>query len=121
MQPFAAQILARVLQLSNESFNDILIFRLKTKLIQRIGLLFCPLRNNNWKYQRGFRSLKDNLESRVLDEGARSNNLDEYIDDQFLVEDIELSNMDYIAEVIDYLINSLSNQYTVVRWSAAKG
>lgn len=113
------------------------IYSLETKLIQRIGLLFCPPRLLTWQYQRGCRSLAENLaprfrESQNVIEGRRDhpNNLNSNVDTAVTNEPKELSDdddeldleyADEVAEVIDRLISSLRNQYTVVRWSAAKG
>uniref|UniRef100_A0A0X3P4X5 Tubulin-specific chaperone D n=1 Tax=Schistocephalus solidus TaxID=70667 RepID=A0A0X3P4X5_SCHSO len=64
--PHASKLLQITLDLPDIS-QTILLYRLRTKLIQRIGLIFCPRRAAaaRWRYQRGFRSLADNLCSRL--------------------------------------------------------
>ncbi|VDP89005.1 unnamed protein product [Echinostoma caproni] len=132
--PLAPRLLEAVLDMPDNATKGNWIYSLETKLLQRIGLLFCPRRSLNWQYQRGCRSLADNLAPRLRDTGDGSNTsadnahtkvptvatngMSEPVDDE---DDFELEHADEVAEVIDRLINSLRSQYTVVRWSAAKG
>ncbi|VDL62626.1 unnamed protein product [Hymenolepis diminuta] len=64
LRPHAPRLLNIVLEKMPERVSqNVLLARLRTKVIQRVGLLFCPRRAAaaSWRYQRGFRSLEDNL------------------------------------------------------------
>lgn len=118
---------------------EILLCRLEAKVLQRICLLFCPPINTTWQYQRGCRSLQDNLESLLMNHdnkdslvsakvadhslytGFQNNISSDISGDCSLTMNYELSNTDEVAEVIDKLISALRSQFTGVRWSAAKG
>ncbi|CAI2736224.1 unnamed protein product [Schistosoma spindalis] len=128
--PYASDLLCAVLQLPGDSSKGILLCRLETKVLQRIGLLFCPPINTTWQYQRGCRSLQDNLESLLMNHdnknssisaGFQNNISSDISGDCSLTMNYELSNTDEVAEVIDKLISALRSQFTGVRWSAAKG
>ena len=140
--PHAPHLLEIIISLMLDKVSkNILLARLRTKLIQRIGLLFCRRRAAaaSWRYQRGFRSLADNLSSLMSSQqnGVRSsgdmqnkhsipaaasyvtskedeNRMDGDDDD-----DIEVP--EEVAVVIDHLIDALRSKFTCVRWSAAKG
>ncbi|KAF7234368.1 hypothetical protein EG68_11914 [Paragonimus skrjabini miyazakii] len=134
--PLASSVLHAVLALPTDTTKGILIYRLVIKLIQRVGLLFCPPRVTTWQYQRGSRSLADNLVSRMdvsnktgpMDDtsmkkpiGAENGSMCQLPSAIEVDEDCDLNYADDVAEVIDRLLNALRSQYTVVRWSAAKG
>lgn len=136
--PYASDLLSAVLQLPGDSSKGILLCRLETKVLQRIGLLFCPPINTTWQYQRGSRSLQENLESLLMNHDKNSsvsakvtdhssytsfqNNISSDISgDCSLTMKHEFPNTDEVAEVIDKLISALRSQFTGVRWSAAKG
>uniref|UniRef100_A0A5K3F699 Tubulin-specific chaperone D n=2 Tax=Mesocestoides corti TaxID=53468 RepID=A0A5K3F699_MESCO len=140
LYPHASRLLNIINTLIPERINkNVLLARLRTKLIQRIGLLFCPRRAAaaSWRYQRGFRSLMDNLSSimqsqtNVLCGGdmclsdaasstesyltSKTQGNEEKDDDEII--DVP----DEVADVIDQLIDALRSKFTYVRWSAAKG
>ncbi|CAH8678419.1 unnamed protein product [Schistosoma rodhaini] len=136
--PYASDLLRAVLHLPGDSSKGILLCRLETKVLQRIGLLFCPPINTTWQYQRGSRSLQENLESLLMNHDKNSsvsakvtdhspytsfqNNISGDISgDCSLTMNHEFPNTDEVAEVIDKLISALRSQFTGVRWSAAKG
>ncbi|CAH8825664.1 unnamed protein product [Trichobilharzia szidati] len=141
--PHANSLLNAILQMSKDASDGVLVCHLKTKVLQRVGLLFCPPLNTTWRYYRGCRSLQDNLDLRIADHDKKTNSpnsnglsvanplsngngqsttITADISDGYTSNgDIEISNIDEVAEVIDNLISSLRSQYTHVRWSAAKG
>lgn len=88
------------------------------KVIQRIGLAFLKPRVLSWRYQRGCRSITENLakinsiveESKVVSSIDREDEEDEGID---VPEEIE--------EVIEELIEALKDADLTVRWCGAKG
>lgn len=66
LAPHASHLLNVLLnEMPEKVSQNILLARLRTKVIQRVGLLFCPRRAAAaaWRYQRGFRSLEDNFTS----------------------------------------------------------
>lgn len=117
-----------------------LLRKLTVKLAQRTGLTYMPPRVVAWRYNRGQRSLLDNLsgagvaaataqlqtntpkvamvdtsvaaegDTAVTASGAGDGNDDEYFD---VPDDIE--------DIIEMLLTGLRDRDTVVRWSAAKG
>ncbi|CAH8437222.1 unnamed protein product [Dicrocoelium dendriticum] len=137
--PLAPVILHTVSQIPCTANKGTLLSHLETKLLQRVGLLFCPPRSMKWQYQRGCRSLADNLVSQLMhhsssksmlasDSGSsdtirKQDEVTESLDIPLAEEedDLYLEHADKVADVIDRLLNALRNQYTVVRWSAAKG
>jgi hypothetical protein len=91
-----------------------LVRKLTMKLVQRLGLSFLKARLASWRYQRGNRSLADNLATKttassVGDEGKQSDEAEDF--------DVPES----IEEIIEKLLLGLKDKDTVVRWSAAKG
>ncbi|KAI8979034.1 armadillo-type protein [Pilobolus umbonatus] len=107
--------------LTMEFFNDhesnSLIRKLRTKLTQRVGLCYLKPKLAKWRYQRGNRSLKQNLEdadtimssSQTLKDGEGG----EDDEDDDVPENLET--------IIEILLNGLRDKDTIVRWSAAKG
>ncbi|KAA0174646.1 hypothetical protein FNF27_03769 [Cafeteria roenbergensis] len=91
--------------------------RLLVKLSQRTGLVYLPPRVASWRYQRGQRSLLDNLRgagpAAALPSRARDAEEPE-ADDDFDIEPV-------VEDVIDSLLTGLRDHDTIVRWSAAKG
>lgn len=98
--------------------NNALFRKMFVKLAQRIGLCYLKPKVASWRYQRGSRSLKDNLE--VL---SKTTN----IDPSNVHQSLENENDDdeevpqQLEEIIEILLNGLRSKDTVVRWSAAKG
>ncbi|CAO3632731.1 unnamed protein product [Cunninghamella blakesleeana] len=98
-----------------------LIRKLRTKLTQRIGLCYLKPKIASWRYHRGSRSLKTNLEissntntsiqSKASDHNEVQNEDDE--DDYDISENLEV--------IIDVLLTGLRDKDTIVRWSSAKG
>jgi len=113
-------IFNRVLQVSNRGTNmNPLERKLTTKLVQRAGLLFLPIRVVKWRYQRGKRSLMQQAQEMLtVKETENQQGLDKNDDDD-QEEDFEVP--DEIEEVIEKLLGGLRDRDTIVRWSAAKG
>lgn len=115
MLEFSQKVLPRLVACGVTSSTDTPIRKLAMKVIQRIGLTFLKPRIVSWRYQRGSRSLAINVQgstSEHMQGDAVDKNAEEE-DDEEVGEDME--------EVIDYLLQGLKDQDTVVRWSAAKG
>ncbi|KAI9310691.1 armadillo-type protein [Dichotomocladium elegans] len=96
--------------------NNSLIRKLRVKLTQRVGLCFLKPKIAPWRYQRGNRSLRQNLEETAGQATAWKDNA--MIDSAAEDEDEVPENMEII---IDILLNGLRDKDTIVRWSAAKG
>ena len=126
---------ARDLAESPAARGSALVRQLACKLAQRIGLLFLKPRVVAWRYERGARSLVDNLRKNDGDVsgGAATGNVPETptssesatravstgqaSDDDDDDDDVP----DGVEEVIESLLVALRDKDTVVRWSAAKG
>ncbi|KAI8340643.1 tubulin folding cofactor D C terminal-domain-containing protein [Chlamydoabsidia padenii] len=98
--------------------NNSLIRKLRMKLTQRIGLCYLKPKLASWRYQRGSRSLRNNLEQKE-DTSTNQHDQSSYSttngddDDEDISENLEI--------IIDLLLNGLRDKDTIVRWSAAKG
>ncbi|KAI9279580.1 armadillo-type protein [Sporodiniella umbellata] len=95
-----------------EFANNSLIRKLQTKLTQRVGLAYLKPRVAKWRYQRGNRSLKKNLEADSVVNSSKLEN-EEDDDEEDVSENLEV--------IIELLLNDLRDRDTIVRWSAAKG
>jgi len=117
----APTVLKPCLMIAAQS-NQTLTRKLTCKLAQRIGMTFLPPRVAAWRYQRGQRSLLQNLQlgggEKQLESGGGvikvGGDEDTEADDDFEAPE-ELEN------IIDHLLNALHDRDTVVRWNAAKG
>lgn len=114
IQSQARQVLQTLKTCNLETSKHEIVVKLTVKLIQRLGLTFLKPKIAPWRYQRGTRSLLDGLK-------AASVKVDT-ISDIVACEDLEEDIVDpEIEDIIDFLLTTLSNNYTTVRWSSAKG
>ena len=106
--------------------------KLTMKLSQRVGLQYLPPRVAKWRYQRGQRSLLDNMNSAAASSSTAATEvqvqdieLEEKEKDDEEEEDEEDEDEEEVPEetddVIEVLLKGLRDKDTVVRWSAAKG
>ena len=97
--------------------------KLTMKLSQRIGLQYMPPRLIKWRYQRGQRSLLDNLSRAGVQSAVEAQNSEkENSNDSEHEEDEDDEDVpEEMEEVIEQLLIGLRDKDTVVRWSAAKG
>ena len=101
--------------------NQTLTRKLVCKLAQRIGMTFLPPRIASWRYQRGQRSLLQNLQqSEVPDVSKSSLPLSPPTKDED-GDDDDFETPDELEDIIDLLLTSLQDKDTIVRWNAAKG
>nr|XP_054763755.1 tubulin-specific chaperone D-like [Lytechinus pictus] len=115
---YAPVVLRVSVECDLSNHNNTPIRKLSMKLVQRLGLTFLPSRVMKWRYQRGSRSLADNLQPASAPAGIASkttiSNEDDYDDENYdIPEEIE--------DVIEQLLTGLKDKDTIVRWSAAKG
>lgn len=115
MLSFSQIVLPRLLACGITSSSDTAIRKLAMKVIQRIGLTFLKPRVVSWRYQRGSRSLAINVHGSGVEQPSQDVEKKEVEEE----EDEEVG--ENVEEVIDYLLQGLKDQDTVVRWSAAKG
>ncbi|KAG1226647.1 hypothetical protein G6F35_002844 [Rhizopus arrhizus] len=97
----------------DEYANNSLIRKLRTKLTQRVGLAYLKPKVAKWRYQRGSRSLRNNLEGNTNTSSTRKEEEEDDEDEDDISESLEI--------IIEILLNGLRDKDTIVRWSAAKG
>lgn len=99
--------------------GSIIVRKLLVKLFARIGCAHLPPRIATWRYQRGKRSLVENLRG---GEGGSSSLEDVSNTNAGLAECDDLFEIpDQVEDAMDQLLRSLTDPATIVRWSAAKG
>ena len=121
-------MLAQCVAIASQT-NQVKVRKLGIKLIQRIGMTFLPPRVASWRYQRGQRSLSQNLNNTPIsscnDSNIESDNEKKYENEnakdigEDADDDFEVSSE--VEEILDQILGNLSDSDTVVRWSAAKG
>ena len=91
--------------------NNSLLRKLMVKLVQRVGLIYMRPRIASWRYQRGHRSLHENLapSQKVLESTM------------VVIEENYDDIPEVLEDILDLLLVSCHDKDTVVRWSAAKG
>lgn len=94
--------------------NNSVVRKLRTKLTQRVGLCYLKPKIASWRYQRGNRSLRQNLEGVASGGLVSAKPIATFNeDDEEISENLEV--------IIEILLNGLRDKDTIVRWSAAKG
>ncbi|XP_078461342.1 tubulin-specific chaperone D isoform X1 [Lampetra fluviatilis] len=127
--PHASVVLRCVVKCGLLEASNTHLRKLSIKLVQRIGLTFLKPKLAAWRYQRGSRSLLDNLQapgqqqqqqqsplivSSQASAAPRANDGDDGDDeDDDIPEEME--------GIIEHLLSGLKDKNTIVRWSAAKG
>ena len=106
--------------------GSLILRKLLVKLFARIGCAYLPPRVASWRYQRGKRSLVENLfkgndgsesSTTVKIDELKANCNDNQLDSSAQIYQIP----DQVEDAMDQLLRSLTDSATVVRWSAAKG
>lgn len=105
-----------------------LLRKLLAKLFARVGCSYLPPKVAEWRYQRGRRSLLENLGS-----GGDSNVASDHLNNVQMQEGGKGCDMDHghntdlfrvpdqVEDSMAQLVHSLTDPATTVRWSAAKG
>eukprot|EP00058_Branchiostoma_floridae_P020624 XP_002606114.1 hypothetical protein BRAFLDRAFT_88024 [Branchiostoma floridae] len=109
-------VLKTLVSLKLETSKNTLLRKLAIKLVQRIGLTFLKTRLASWRYQRGSRSLAENLQ--VGGQGPVAKETVAMKDEE---DEDDYDVPDEIEEVIEQVLRGLKDRDTIVRWSAAKG
>ncbi|VDL83860.1 unnamed protein product [Nippostrongylus brasiliensis] len=110
-----------------KSSKDILTRKVFIKLVQRLALVVLKPRLAAWRYKRGRRLLEENLkEPKSLGNGVgtphHSGNCEMGADEICVEEEDDGEHPDEVVEwAIGCVLCALSDDHTMVRWSAAKG
>jgi hypothetical protein len=105
-----------VLERCSTASSNTLQRKLAVKLMQRLGMTFMPPKVVSWRYNRGQRSLLQNLDVAQGEEKITTGG-----DAGEGEEDEEEEPPEEMDEVVNQLLCGLRDKDTVVRWSAAKG
>jgi hypothetical protein len=98
-----------------ENCHQMLLLKLLTKWLARMGCAYLPPQVAPWRYQRGRRSLLENLQNDKDASGtATINDIFEPSSELFCVPDP-------VEDAMGHMIVSLQHKSTIVRWTAAKG
>ena len=129
MEPYWS-ILRNLSQFTNQPSN-FLLRKYMVKWWTRLGVLYLPPRIASWRYQRGRRSLKENLQRQQLQQQKQSLTTPTAAANKAFNEDLPPDprhSKDYFFFVPDQVemamglvLASLKDSTTAVRWSAAKG
>lgn len=104
---------------SSNSTSSMILQRLLVKWFSRMACAYLPPRVASWRYQRGRRSLFDNVvqqvkqQTTIIEEKEKSHD-DDGNDKLFYVPD-------QVEDAMGIVLQSLTDPSTVVRWAAAKG
>ncbi|RWS17618.1 Tubulin-specific chaperone D-like protein [Dinothrombium tinctorium] len=112
--PYGTLILEKIRALNLKQQKHEYYVKLVVKLTQRLGLCFLKKRVALWRYSRGKRCLADNLASNF-------NNCDNVNIETSFDDEIDDSHIEEIETVVEILLTALKHEFTLVRWSAAKG
>lgn len=104
--------LAVCLLISNQT-NQTLIRKLIIKVFQRIALIFLPPKEAKWRYQRGSRSLLQNLVTsyQPQDSNSKDNKCKDHDEDEELDFDVPSD----LEDIVGKLLGALQDKDTVVR------
>jgi hypothetical protein len=109
------------LEISESNPSNLILRKNLVKWWTRLGCAYLPPRVASWRYQRGRRSLKENL---------LQSNPHELKEESKEVEDSNVTKTahseiflvpDEVEEAMGQIIGGLTDPSTIVRWSAAKG
>ncbi|KAL0271366.1 UNVERIFIED_CONTAM: hypothetical protein PYX00_008475 [Menopon gallinae] len=117
--PFAKPMLKKILDSDLRTSKNTLHRKYAMKIVQRIGLVFLKPKVASWRYQRGNRSLSENL--KTSDSRPNPDGDSQPSEVAVPVETEEFYVPDEIEEVIEFLLQGVRDSETVIRWSAAKG
>jgi hypothetical protein len=128
MEPYWS-LIKKVSNATNRPSN-LLLRKYVVKWWTRLGVLYLPPRIASWRYQRGRRSLKENLQRQQQSSPTKSStiNTDNTTDSDTTHVAHQKGGADYFFFVPDQVemamgqvLAALKDSSTVVRWSAAKG
>jgi hypothetical protein len=117
-------VFVRLMQIEVTDTLSTMHKKLHIKMVQRIGLMFMPVVVATWRYDRGQRSLAQNLkrnkEDPILEPASGQG---EALPSLRSASETELDELcaARVEDVLGQLIQFLGDAATVVRWSCAKG
>ena len=121
---YSPTVLERIKALNLFSNKHTIIRKLNCKVLQRAGLSFLRARPSAWRYQRGSRSLLQALDPDKFRAQLEADSAAEALSTELGpvgAEGAEESVPEAVEEVLELLLEGLSDRDTIVRWSAAKG
>jgi hypothetical protein len=108
-----------ILHIAQQSSQSTLLRKLNAKLFQRMGMAFLPPRVVSWAYQRGQRSLLQNMGGDGAAGAAAGGGGSTSPGDEDDEDDVDIP--DELEDIVEQLLVGLRDRDTIVRWSAAKG
>jgi tubulin-specific chaperone D len=93
----------------------------RVKLAQRIGCIFLKPRVAKWRYQRGARSLAANLSTHGIISSSSIVKPDVVMEHDESDDELDENQYEQLEMIIQLLLESLKEDDSVVRWTAAKG
>jgi hypothetical protein len=119
---YVDEFMEHIILIAENTSSQTLLRKLLVKLFQRIGTTFMPVRVVPWRYQRGRRSLLQNMETAGDGSSAAAASPDALPPPPSgVVAEPEIHVPPELEDVVDQLLTGLRDRDTVVRWSAAKG
>ena len=119
---FAPRALRKLLDGKMEAHPVPTVRRLAVKIVNRLGLVFLPVRIASWRYTRGARSLEENLATAKTDQRSKgASDADHRRREEEEEEEDVAEIAEEVEEIIEFLLTALKDRETIVRWSAAKG
>ena len=124
MEPYWS--LLQTISNSNNRSSNVLLRKYLVKWWTRLGVLYLPPRIASWRYQRGRRSLKENLQRQLHQQQTPAITTGKEDDgnspsDPKISSDYFFFVPDQVEMAMGQVLASLKDASTAVRWSAAKG
>lgn len=114
--PYASEILTRCFPIFEQP-NQTLVRKLLVKVCQRIALTFLPPREATWRYQRGSRSLLQNLQQSIDKQSQINSSFQNEssgdVEQKNEEEGLEIPE-DVMGDIVGNLLTSLRDKDTVV-------
>ncbi|ESP04000.1 hypothetical protein LOTGIDRAFT_156603 [Lottia gigantea] len=117
MLQYAPDVLEGISECNLKEKPNSILRKTAIKVIQRLGLTFLKSQVISWRYNRGNRSLTNNLQSTSSNTTSITNSQTIPADQ----EDEEDEVPEHVEEILGELLEGLKDRDTIVRWSAAKG
>lgn len=108
-----------VAQYASSGSGALMLRKLLVKFFARVGSSYLPPKVASWRYQRGKRSLLENLSSTSTDVMVSEEQKGEPAIDEMHTDFFKIP--DQVEDSMAQLIHSLTDPATTVRWSCAKG
>ncbi|XP_022185409.2 tubulin-specific chaperone D [Nilaparvata lugens] len=114
--PYATLLFTRIIDAKCRNDSYRLTRKYAMKIIHRIGLTLLKPRLASWRYKRGCRQIVLNLNA-----GDAPTKKEQTADETTSDDEEDFDVPDEIEEIVDELIQGLSDPDITIRWSAAKG